>query len=95
MDSSSDKINVLIIGSNGRLGSFIVKHFLTKPNLITNILIRDRQKNQELVSQVENAGGKVFEGDIMKPETIKNITKGMHTVIMTFDDLPYILYKLV
>ncbi len=79
---SSDKINVLIIGSNGRLGSFIVKHCLTKSNLITNILIRDRQKNQELVSQVEGAGGKVFEGDIMKPETIKNITKGMHTVIM-------------
>ena len=83
MDSSNNKINVLVIGANGRLGSFIVKHCLTKSNIITNILIRDRQKNQELVDKVESAGGKAFVGDILQSETIKGITKGMHTVIMT------------
>ncbi len=50
--------------------------------MTTNILVRDPQKNKELASQVESAGGRVIKGDITQPETIKGATKGMHTVIL-------------
>ena len=55
---SQDKINILIVGATGNLGSYITKHSLTHPNLITNILVRNPQKNKELAAQVEQAGGK-------------------------------------
>ena len=81
MNSSSDKLQILIIGATGKLGSLITKHCLEKPNLQVNIFIRDPQKNPDLVNQVEKAGGKVIKGDLSQPETIKGCTKGMHTVI--------------
>lgn len=88
MDSQNSKISILIIGATGTLGSLLTKYCLAKPNLIVNILVRDPQKNKEIVSLVENAGGKVIKGDVSQPETLKGITKGMHTVIAllpTFD----------
>jgi len=89
---NQDKINILIVGATGNLGSLITKHSLAHPNLITNILVRDPQKNKELASQVEKAGGRVIQGDLTKPETLKGITKGMHTVIMTVSMEPEVLY---
>lgn len=83
MDTQTKKINILIVGATGTLGSLVTKHSLTKPNLLVNILVRDPQKNKELTSQVEKAGGRVIQGDITKSETLKGITKGMHTVIFT------------
>jgi uncharacterized protein YbjT (DUF2867 family) len=89
---NQDKINILIVGATGNLGSLITKHSLTHPNLITNILVRDPQKNKELTSQVEKAGGKVIQGDVTKPETLKGVTKGMHTVILAVSYEPQVLY---
>jgi len=80
---TTSKINILIVGATGKLGSLVTKHCLTKPNLITNILVRDPQKNKDLTEQVERAGGRVIKGDITQPETIKGVTKGMHTVVCT------------
>lgn len=80
---SQNKISILIVGASGALGSLITKHSLTKPNLIVNIFVRDPQKNKELTAAVEKAGGKVFQGDVTKPETFKGVTKGIHTVIFT------------
>jgi len=79
---TTSKINVLIVGATGKLGSLITKHCLTKSNLITNILVRDPQKNKDLASQVEKAGGRVIKGDITQPKTIKGVTKGMQTVVL-------------
>ncbi len=90
---STQKINVLIVGASGNLGSLVVKHSLAQPNLITNILVRDPQKNKELVSQVEKAGGKVLKGDVTQPETLKGVTKGMHTVILTVSYEPHVLLE--
>lgn len=83
MDTQTQKISILIIGATGTLGSVINKHCLTKPNLLVNIFVRDPQKNPELTTQVEKAGGKVFKGDVTQPDTFKGITKGMHTLIFT------------
>jgi len=81
MESSDNKLNILIVGATGHLGSLIVKHCLKKSNLLVNILVRDPEKNKELVAQVEDAGGKVLQGDLTKPSTLTDCTKGMHTVI--------------
>lgn len=82
MDTQNNqKLNILVVGASGNLGSLIVKHSLTKPNLIVNILVRDPQKNKDLTSHVEKAGGKVIVGDLAKPETLTGVTKGMHTIV--------------
>ena len=81
MQSQNEKIEILIVGATGRLGSLITKHTLTNPKLNVNILIRNPQKNPDLVASVEKAGGKVLTGDLGEPESLKDKTKGMHTVI--------------
>lgn len=79
----SKKLNVLIVGATGKLGALITKHVLLQPNLIANILIRNPKKNPELMKSVQEAGGKVLQGDLGEVETLKDVTKGMHTVIST------------
>jgi len=79
MDPS--KTSILIAGANGTFGSRVTKHCLAYPNLQVNILVRDINKNKEIVDSIVKAGGKVFEGDLVKNETIKDVTKGMHTVV--------------
>mgnify|MGYP003577181013 CR=1 FL=1 len=83
MDSQNDRINILIVGATGHLGSLITKHCLAQPKLLVNILVRDPQKNKELTESVEKAGGKVWKGDLCQPETLDEPTKGMHTVLST------------
>lgn len=80
---SQNKINVLIVGAYGALGSLVTKHCLTKPNLLVNILVRDPRKNRELAAEVEKAGGKVLQGDVTQTETFRGVSRGMHTVIFT------------
>ena len=77
----SQKLNVLIVGAHTRLGALIVKHTLAQPNLITNILIRDPKQSPELVDAVQKAGGRALFGNFFQLETLKDITKGMHTVV--------------
>lgn len=83
MNSQNSKINILIVGATGTLGTLVTRHCIAKPNLLVNILVRDPQKNIELTAQVQKAGGKVFKGDITQSESVKGISKGMHTVIFT------------
>jgi len=87
MDSQNDRISVLIVGATGRLGSLITKHCLAQPKLLVNILIRNLDKNRELVEAVEKAGGKVWKGDISKPETLDDPMKGVHTVVSATSQL--------
>jgi len=84
---NKNKLNILIVGATGLLGGLITKHCLKKNNLLVNILVRDPTKNKELVAQVENAGGRVIQGDLAKPSTLKDCTKGMHTVISAISAL--------
>jgi len=81
MDSQNNRLPILIVGATGRLGSLITKHCLAQPKLLVNILVRDPQKNKELAEAVEKAGGKVWKGDISKPETLDEPMKGIHTVL--------------
>lgn len=85
MDSQNSKINVLVVGAFGNLGAAVTRQCLAQPNLAVSILVRDPQKNKELTDRVTQAGGKVIKADLSQPETLKGVTKGMHTLIMTFD----------
>jgi len=75
------KIPILIVGATGQIGSLITRYAVGHPRLQANILVRDRTKNKELVELVESKGGRVIIGDLSQPETLKNATQGMHTVI--------------
>ena len=89
MDSTNQKLSVLIVSATGQLGALITKHALANSKLQVNILVRDPTKNKELVEQVEKAGGKVFKADLTDPQTFKGVTKGIHTVISavnSYDD---------
>lgn len=77
----NQKINVLVLGATGKLGSLVVKHALQQPNLIVHIQLRDPQKSPELVKQVQNAGGRVIQADLNQPHTLQDSTKGIHTII--------------
>ena len=81
MVSVGNKIPILIAGATGQLGAAITKHALEDSRLQVNILVRDPKKNPELTTQVEAAGGKVHKGDLEQPETLKDVTRGIHTVI--------------
>lgn len=85
----SGKLPILIVSATGQLGSLITKHALANPTLQVSILVRDPSKNKQLVEDVEKAGGRVFKGDVTDPESLKGITKGIHTVISalnSYDD---------
>jgi len=78
---AEQQLSVLIVGANGNLGRVITYECLKRPNFLVNILIRDPDKDSGLVEQVKNSGGKCFVGDVTNPESIKDCTKGVHTVI--------------
>jgi len=81
MDSQNKRVPTLIIGATGRLGSLITKHCLAQPKLLVSVLIRNPEKNKELVESVEKAGGKVWKGDVTQLETLYAPLKGIHTVV--------------
>jgi len=78
---NNNKISILVAGATEQLGSAFTRYALQNPNLLVNILIRDPKKNPELVSQVEAAGGKVFQGDVTDTNSLNTATKGIHTVV--------------
>jgi len=75
------KLEVLVVGASGHLGSELTKELLSRQGLHVNILIRDRSHCPELADAVELYNGRVIIGDITKPSTIRGATKGIHTVI--------------
>ena len=77
------KISILIEGATGKLGQHVTKHALQRDNLLVNILVRDPQKNKQLAEQVEKAGGRVIKADLGDAESLKDVTKGIHTVVST------------
>lgn len=79
--SSSSTLPILIVGATGQLGVKLTEHALNHPNITVSILVRDRKKISDLARRVEEKGGRVIEADITKPETVKDVTKGIHTVV--------------
>lgn len=73
--------NKIIVGASGNLGRHIVHQALKRPNLLVNILVRSKEKAKDLVDEVISSGGKVFEGDVTQPDTIRNISVNIHTII--------------
>jgi len=82
---NSNKLSVLIVGATGKLGTRITKHCLESSKLLVNILVRNPDKNIPLCEQVKQAGGKVIKVDVKETETLKDVTKGIHTLISTLD----------
>lgn len=81
MDPTSQNINILIVGSDGRLGSNIVDRCLEMQNLKVNILCQQPQTCNDLCQRVANSGGKCVKADLTKPETLKGLCKDIHTII--------------
>jgi len=85
--STFQPINILLIAPKGKLGSLVLKNLLNHPNLSINILLQNPSKDKNLVNLIESTGGKAFQGDLKNPQSIKNITQGMHTVISAYRPL--------
>ena len=78
---TSQKLPILIVGATGKLGSVLTKHCLLKENYQVNILVRNPAKNKVLCKSIENSGGRVIKADVLNFESLKDCTKGIHTVI--------------
>jgi hypothetical protein len=75
------RLPILIVGATGNLGSLVTKECLKLNKFIVNTLVFDKNEDKCLCEEVAKAGGKCYTGDIMKPESFKGVTKGMHSVI--------------
>jgi len=82
---------VLIVGATGYLGIRITKACLEQPHLLVSVLARRPERYPHEMKAVERAGGEVFRGDVTKPETIKNCTRGIHTVISCLPNDPNVI----
>ncbi|MFD2512270.1 SDR family oxidoreductase [Pontibacter locisalis] len=69
-------MKVLVIGGTGTVGSQTVKELLQK-NMEVHVLTRDPEKAKSLPE-----GAKAVIGNILDPETVKSIFKGMDGVFM-------------
>jgi len=78
---SEKSISVLVVGATGQLGRLIALECLKRPNLKVSILVEDIDKDKDLVSRVKERGGQVFQADVTNPESVRGVTKGIHTVI--------------
>lgn len=90
---SSNKINILIVGASGKLGTLLTKEALKKPNLQVSILVRNPEKIADLAEEVKKSGGNVIKGDISDPASLKDVTKGIHTIISSitaYDEKVYV-----
>jgi hypothetical protein len=76
------RIPVLVAGASGRFGRLITQELLNNEcQFIVSVLIRDPEKIQDLSQKILNTGGKIFKGDVCKPETLIGVTSGIHTVV--------------
>jgi len=76
-----NKINILIVGASGNLGTLLTKEALKKPNLQVSILVRNPEKVADLAEEVKKSGGNVIKGDLADIPSLQGATKGIHTVI--------------
>jgi len=74
-------MNVLLVGVSGRLGSLISRHLVEQPTIRLSVLSFGPSEDKTLFDLIQKSGGRIFKGDITKPETLDEPTKGMHTVI--------------
>ena len=93
MISSSNKISILIAGASGKLGTLLTREALKKSNLQVNILVRNPDKIADFAEEVKKSGGNVIKGDISDAASLKDVTKGIHTVISSitaYDEKVYV-----
>lgn len=69
---------VLLAGSTGYLGKHIAKQ-LIKQNIHSKLIARNKKKLEEL----ETSNLSILKAEVTKPETLKHIMEGVHTVIST------------
>jgi nucleoside-diphosphate-sugar epimerase len=79
----NNKLSVLVVGASGHLGCMITRELIARGDMIVSVLVQDKEKCKDLCTEITNSGGKCFVGDVLKPDTIKGITKNIHTVIST------------
>jgi uncharacterized protein YbjT (DUF2867 family) len=68
------KLTVLVVGSTRMLGSKIVAAVLDKGNVEVKAIVRSsndsHQEKRQKIDEVKAKSAGIFEGDLMKPETL-------------------------
>jgi len=80
----ASKPTVLVVSSTGMLGTKIVSALLDKGATVVKALIRpgrDDEKNRQKIEKMKAQGATIVEGDLMKPETLLPICKGVDVVV--------------
>jgi len=85
MQSSNNRISILIVGAHGKLGREIVRFAMENPRLQVNILSKHMKEDKKCCDVIREKGGKVYEADIMDTNAIRDVTKNIHTLISVID----------
>jgi uncharacterized protein YbjT (DUF2867 family) len=79
------KLTVLVAGSTGMLGSKIVSALLDKGNIDVRAMVRSsndsNEENRKKIEAMKAKGAAIVEGDLMKPETLLPLCKGVNVVV--------------
>ena len=78
-----EKQTVLVLGSTGMLGTKIVKALLDKGEAEVRAMIRpgSYDKHQEDIDAMKDRGAIIVEGDLMKPDSLLPVCKGVDVVV--------------
>ena len=79
------KIKVLVIGSTGMLGTKIVNALLDKGGTEVRAMVRpnsyEKEDKRENIDGLKDKGAIIVEGDLMQPDTLLAICKGIDVVV--------------
>jgi uncharacterized protein YbjT (DUF2867 family) len=70
--------NILLAGATGYLGSYLLKEFIERKYQVVAIV-----RNSNRISYDDENYLEIKQAEVTKPETLKDICKGIHTVIST------------
>jgi nucleoside-diphosphate-sugar epimerase len=85
MQSSNNRISLLIVGAHGKLGRELTKLALNDQRFLVNVLSKNMKEDDQCCKMIKDKGGKVWEADIMDTNSIRDVTKGVHTIISAID----------
>lgn len=81
----STNLTVLVAGSTGMLGSKIVSALLKKGNIDVRAMVRSSNdsnaENRQKIEAMKAKGAAIVEGDLMQPETLLPLCKGVDVVV--------------
>jgi len=93
MQGNFDEIHVLVVGAREGFGSNIVKFLLNFDHISVSVLDKQDLKVMTWYKDVEKTGGKVFRGDVLDKSSLRDVTKGIHTIVMALQGKEDMLFQ--